>query len=70
MTYEEAKKAQVEYFHQGQLFNVHQEHDNIGEWYLMPTSDRQAVEKSIMQSAVAEVKRMPARLRVLPGGKE
>lgn len=69
MTYEEAKRAQVEYFHQGRLFDMHQEHDNIGEWYLMPTNDRQAVEKSITRSAVAEVKRMPTRLRVLPGGK-
>lgn len=69
MNYEDAKNAQATFFRQGRLFNLHQEHDNIGEWYLMPTDDRKAVEESVTRNAIAEVKRLPARLRVLPGGK-
>lgn len=39
MTHEEAKKQQLRLaYNDNEFFSVRQEHDSIGEWYLMPTT--------------------------------
>ena len=67
MTYEEAKKAQVEEFHKGRYYVLREEAP--GNFTLVMTPYKYVAEESLVKDAIAEVKRMPTKLRVYPGGK-
>lgn len=41
MSWEEAIAEQARLFSIGQFFSIHQEHDDIGRYYLMPSSRAQ-----------------------------
>lgn len=48
MNYEEAIQYQKEQFNEGCYISIHQEHDDIGSWYDIPTTRVKAEEE--MQS--------------------
>lgn len=69
MNYDEAKKKQIEEFKKGNYLVLREEQDSPGSFYLIPALSRRIAEESIMKDAVAIVRRLPTRLRILPGGK-
>lgn len=67
MKYEIAKEIQIEQFKKGNYLVLREE--SPGDYLLVPTTSRQVAEQSIVKDAIAVVKRLPTRLRVVPGGK-
>ena len=70
MTYDEAKSMQISEFKRGHYLVLRERKDIPGEFYLITAASRRVAEESIAKDAVAEVKRLPTRLRVFPGGRE
>lgn len=67
MTYDKAKKAQIEEFSKGRYYVLRE--DSPGEFTLVMTPHRYVAEESIVKDAIALVKKFPTKLRVYPGGK-
>jgi len=67
MTYDEAKKTQIEEFSKGRYYVLREE--SPGDFTLVMTPYRTIAEESIVKDAIAVVKKLPTKLRVYPGGK-
>lgn len=67
MTYEEAKRRQIEAFRAG-IYYVLQE-VTPGEYFLVKTQSKLQSQENLAKDAIAEVKRFPTKLRIIPGGK-
>lgn len=65
MTYDEAKKAQIEEFYKGRYYVLRE--TSPGEFTLVMTVQRKVAEESMIKDAIAVVKRIPTRLRVIKG---
>lgn len=68
MKYEEAKAAQIEEFSKGRYYVLKE--TEPGDFTLVMTPLRFVAEQSIVKDAIAMVKRLPTRFRILPGGKQ
>lgn len=68
MKYETAKDIQFNEFKRGTYLVLREEQDRPGEFYLVPTSKEKA-EEDITRAALAAVKRLPTRLRLITGGR-
>lgn len=68
MTYDEAKSRQIDCFKEGCYLRIVQ--PMPGYYILVDAHSREEAEKDMIEDAVSVVKRMPARLRVIPGGKK
>lgn len=67
MTFQEAKERQIECFEDGVYLKIVQ--PAPGFFILVDAHSREAAEKDMIRDAVEVIKRMPTRLRLLPGGK-
>lgn len=70
MNYDEAKKKQIEEFKKGRYFVLSEDFVYPGFFELIPTYSKSIAQESIVNDVIAVVKRMPPRLRPLPGGKK
>jgi hypothetical protein len=68
MTYEEAKSRQIDCFKEGVYLLIVM--DYPGHYILRDAPSREAAERDMLQDVVAVVRRLPTRLRVIPGGKK
>jgi len=66
MTYEEAKIKQIEEFKKGNYLVLREQ---SGDFHLIQAASRQVAQESLAKDVIAEIRRLPTRLRVLPGGK-
>lgn len=69
MTYEEAKKKQVDEFRKGNYFVLREDQDALGSFQLVPAANKYVAQESIVKDAIAVVKKFPTKLRMFPGGK-
>lgn len=67
MTYEEAKERQLDCFKEGVYLKIVE--PMPGYYILVDAHTREEAERDMIKDAVAVVRRMPRRFRVIPGGK-
>lgn len=67
MTYEEAKSRQLDCFKSGCYLKIVQ--PKPGYYILVDAHTREDAERDMLQDVATMVKRMPSRLRLIPGGK-
>lgn len=67
MKYEEAKRKQIDEFKKGNYYVLREQE---GSFVLIPAANAQVAKDSITRDAIAEVKRLKVRYRIIQGGKK